>query len=43
VTAVILPRLDQRLTAVQIVRPQPTAPAAGAPAAAAPKPQPQGR
>ncbi|PZU08644.1 OmpH family outer membrane protein [Sphingomonas sp.] len=51
VTAAVLPLLDQKLTAVQIVRPQPTAPAAApaagaapAPAAAAPaKPQPQGR
>jgi Skp family chaperone for outer membrane proteins len=49
VSAVILPRLDQRLTTVQIARPQPTAPAAGAAAApapaagAAPRPQPQGR
>lgn len=33
VTAAILPRLDAKLTSVQVVRPQATAPAAGAPAA----------
>ncbi|MDO6412982.1 OmpH family outer membrane protein [Sphingomonas sp. BIUV-7] len=44
VTAVILPRLDAKITSVQIVRPQPTAPAAAPGAApAAPRPQPQGR
>ena len=51
VTAVILPRLDAKLTSVQVVRPQQApaaAPAAGvaapAPAAAgAKRPQPQGR
>jgi Skp family chaperone for outer membrane proteins len=46
ITAAVLPLLDQRLTSVQIVRPQQAAPAAGAapaPGAAAPRPQPQGR